>query len=217
MNDGSYFYGSSFLESFMLRYVLGLSAAAMLSASVPSTACTNCAYAFATVAARHITLATTSVLMPAGEFKKPKANTKKYDGKALGALWVNPKQWVPATEKQGEHSDFELEHETGNAQVIVMSSKDFYPFDLFMKGFMDGMKEVAPDIEQVSSEDRTVNGAKLKFIRLKCTMNSMPITYFGYIYSGARGSVQVLVTLPSEIADELYPDIENALNGLTVK
>ena len=75
---------------------------------------------------------------------------------------------------------------------------------------------VAPDLKVTKTEYRFVNDLQVLHMQMEGTIQGMQFVYYGYYYSNAGGTVQLITYTSKNLFDTYKPVSEDFLNGLIV-
>lgn len=160
------------------------------------------------------------------EKKEIPTNTKKYDkpdgasfllksNKAKVGFWIDSKKWTFKKAENNKDAEYELQFKKGDLYAMIISEKVEIQLESLRDIAVDNGKSVAPDLEVVKEEYRTVNGQKVLCIKMNGSMQGIKIAYFGYYYSNSEGTVQFVTYTSQNLANEYEEVAENLLNGIT--
>lgn len=131
-------------------------------------------------------------------------------------VWINPKKWSFSKSKEGDVSEYEFEYKGDDLYAMLITEKIGIPLENMPAIALGNAKEAAPDARIVKKEYRTVNGNKVLMLRMDGTTQGIEFSYYGYYYSGDKGTVQFITYTAKSMLESLIPEIEALLNGLDV-
>lgn len=130
-------------------------------------------------------------------------------------LWIDSKKWGE-TESINPSAEFTLIHSSGDAYAMVIVERITMPLTKLKEIALQNARSVAPDIEIISEEEIVVNGVKMLAMRMEGTVQEIPLTYYGYYWTGKAGSLQVLTYTGQDLFEEFEADFADLLNGTIV-
>ncbi len=149
-------------------------------------------------------------------YTKPVSATKVLKSKDGGyEVWYDPEKWAPHP-PENKSVEFELGHATGNAGAMAIGERGEMPIEALKSVALKNAKETTPDAAIVSDKDITVNGTRVKAIRIDGTVENIPFSYYGYYWSGKGGTVQLIAYTGRHLFSGLSQDITDLLSGLVI-
>lgn len=152
--------------------------------------------------------------VPNGFQKSTKATTKLDAKPAKVAIFFDADKW-----QKGESSGdgrLELTHKDGDGYALVVAERAQISLPILRKAALENAQKADPNARIVSEEKRVVNGREVMQLKMKATIEGVPIDYLGYYYTGKEGTVQVLTFTSENLTSEYQQDFEEFLNGLTI-
>lgn len=130
------------------------------------------------------------------------------------AIWLDPKKW--AFEKAGESEAMEYKFRLKNADLygLVITEQIETGLEQLAEIALKNARGVAPDAKVIMQEYRTVNGRKVLAMQLAGTMQGIKFVYYGYYYSDASGSTQLVTYTASNLLSKYKGEAEMFLSGL---
>ncbi|HLP27130.1 MAG TPA: hypothetical protein VK147_00725 [Candidatus Didemnitutus sp.] len=185
--------------------------------AIDAAACVHCAYTASIFGANAIA-GNVFLPAPAGEkIVKSKAATAVYQLKN-STFYMDPQQWTALKDSVPNPAiDYQFEHADGNMRGMLLSFKEFMPMDEFIEGFLNGMKEDAPNAKVVEKRNVTVNGMPMVEIVIELPTPNATIMYYGYIYSGSKGVCVALGMCQRELYTEVKSTLSTFAAGLVVE
>jgi hypothetical protein len=131
-------------------------------------------------------------------------------------VWINPKTWNFA--KGGDQDAFEFQFQKigGDLYAMLISEQIEIPIETLKGIAVENARSAAPDIKVTKEEYRTINGTKVLLLQMTGTIQGLKFTYYGYYYSNANGTVQLLTYTGEKLFKSYFADIELFLNGFVV-
>ena len=117
--------------------------------------------------------------------------------------------------KDGESVDgrYSLSHASGSAFAFIIAEPLVVRLDSLPDIALSHARAEDPDAEIVLREKRVVNGVEVWFLKIMLTAKTIPFTYYGYYFSGAAGTVQIVTCARQNLTNEYQKDFEEFLNG----
>ncbi|MFM9944633.1 MAG: hypothetical protein ACKVQB_05315 [Bacteroidia bacterium] len=131
-------------------------------------------------------------------------------------IWINPKDWSFEKSKDDEASEFQFQRKDEDLYGMLIAEKVEIPIENLKEIALENAKAAAPDIKLVKEEYRMVNGVKIFMMQMSGTVQGMKVTYLGYYYSSAGGTIQLLAYTSQNLFIGYFKDIESFLNGFVV-
>lgn len=131
-------------------------------------------------------------------------------------VWINPKEWVFSKgADNNEDSEYSFQKREDDLYALLLTERTPIPLETLKDIALANAKKVAADARITAEEYRTVNGLKILMLKMSATIQGIAISYMGYYYSNANGTVQFLTYTGDNVAQTFSADIEKFLNGLT--
>jgi hypothetical protein len=128
-------------------------------------------------------------------------------------LFIDPGKWKQTP--SDDPTKISFRHATGEAYGMVVAERLAIPLPRLREIAISNAREAAPDVKVTLEEHRRVNDVDVLAMQMEGTIQGIPFTYYGYYFSGAQGSVQLLTYTGSNLFSEYKPEFEEFLNGLT--
>ncbi len=97
---------------------------------------------------------------------------------------------------------------------MLISEKTQIPVETLKAIALENAKNAAPDVRIIKEEYRTVNGITALMMQMSATIQGIRFIYFGYYYSNANGSIQLISWTGENIFQSSSSELEEFLNGL---
>ncbi len=148
-------------------------------------------------------------------FLKEKKSSFLVRSKKLNiGIWINPKNWKFTKGTENDAYELQFQKKGGDLYGMLISEKMQIPVETLKGIAIENAKGAAPDIKVVKEEYRNVNGIKVLMMQMSGTIQGMKFTYYGYYYSNANGTIQLLTYTGESLFNNYIDDIEVFLNGL---
>jgi len=149
---------------------------------------------------------------------KPAAATETLvSRKKFYTLAYDPTKWKPGKASKNDDAEFFLEHESGDVYGMTIAERLGMTIEALRDLVISNAKNAAPDIKVVSEQHRKVNGADMLIMRMEGTASGIPITYYGYYWTGEAGTLQVVTFTGKNLFAEYEKDMAELLNGVQLK
>jgi hypothetical protein len=130
------------------------------------------------------------------------------------SLEYDPHLWRPtASDADGQ---FTFSHSSGGARALVISEPTAVPLDAVEDVALANAQSVDPQAKVVFRHRSWNNGVAFWFLKIKATVGTIPMAYWGYFYVGEGGTVQVITYAEQSRLAEYEQDFMGFLNGLSV-
>jgi hypothetical protein len=150
------------------------------------------------------------------EFRKDTASTFLVKSSKVNiGVWINPKEWVFSKGPENEDSEYTFQKRDDDLYALLLTEKTPIPLETLKDIALENARKVAADARITSEEYRTVNGVKILMLKMAATIQGIKISYMGYYYSNANGTIQFLTYTSDNLAESFSGEIEKLLNGLT--
>lgn len=150
-------------------------------------------------------------------FTKPATATKEIKGKRANySVWIDPAKWAVMKTPLSEDAELSFSHNNGDAYAIVIAERAIIPTEGLANIVLQNAQSAAPNAKIIKSEDRIVNGKKVKFVAITGTIQEINFVYNYYLYSDSNGTMQVLCFTTDNLFEEYQGDFNDFLNGFVV-
>lgn len=157
-----------------------------------------------------------TVALKSTGYQKSSEATSKLEVKPTPAVfYFNPNKWKQDGAPQAGRTEFT--HANGDGYGIVIAERVQLSDAALRKIALENAKEAAPDAQIVHAEKRVVNGREMTQLRMKATVEGIPVEYLGYYFTGKEGTVQVLTYTTQNLMNEYQLDFEDFLNGFVIE
>jgi len=148
------------------------------------------------------------------KFVKPTTSTFLLKSTRVNiGVWLDPKVWSFKKAAENEEGEYELQLKGGDLYAIMITEKVEIPLETLKGIAVENARSVSPDITIVKEEYRTVNNVKVLMLQMSGTIQGVKFTYFGYYYSNANGTVQLLTYTSQNLFVSYQVNAEALLNG----
>ncbi len=157
--------------------------------------------------------------------QKIETNNKKFekpvDAKFLvkstrnnSAYWINSDKWTFKKAKEGSASEYQFRLKDKDLFGMAITEEIEMPMESLADAALSNARNAASDAKIVMQEYRIVNGKKVIYMQMSCTIKGINFIYNGYYYSNPSGSTQLVVYTAANTAGKYMPEINDFLNGL---
>ncbi|SRR5258706_3190612 len=129
-------------------------------------------------------------------------------------IWIDSKKWTFKKAANNEDAEYELQLKGKDLYGMIITEKIEIPLESLKDIAIENAKSVASDIEVSKQEYRTVNNKKVLFMQMNGTTQGVKFSYYGYYFSNANGTVQLVSYTSQKLMTDLSGDAEEFLNGL---
>ena len=128
-------------------------------------------------------------------------------------LKYDPDQWKPAASR-GD-GQFAFSHASGAAHALVVTEHSAVPLDSVEDVALANAQSLDPHATVVFRNRRWVNGVASWFLKIKATVGTIPMVYWGCFYVFEGATVQVVTYTEKSRLPEYEQAFTDFLNGLT--
>lgn len=132
------------------------------------------------------------------------------------ALRYDPGIWRSGTDPDNPDIEMALRHASGDAFVMVIAENLQIPVDELATAVVENMRTVSPDVRVINQTTMTINGNQFIALQFDATIEGIKLRYYGYVYSGPEGSLQVLGGALESKFDEYKPMLDEVLTGIEI-
>ena len=133
--------------------------------------------------------------------------------KANVGVWINPKDWSFEKSTDNEDAEYAFQRKGEDLYGMMITERTQIPIESLMKIAIENARDVAPDVTVIKTEYRTVNGLKVLMMQMNGSIQGVKFAYYGYYYSNANGTVQLLTYTSQNLFTEYMKKMEELLNG----
>jgi hypothetical protein len=149
------------------------------------------------------------------KFLKDKESTFMVKSNKLNiGIWINPKEWSFTKGSSDDAAEFKFQKKNDDLYAMLISEKTQIPIETLKTIALGNAKNAAPDARIIKEEYRTVNGISSLMLQMSATIQGIKFIYFGYYYSNANGSIQLIAYTGENLFQSSSAEIETFLNGL---
>ena len=134
--------------------------------------------------------------------------------KSNTGIWINTKKWSFKKGVSNEDAEYEFELKDKDLYGMMITERIEIPLEALKKAALENAKTAAPDIKIIKQEYRNVNDKKILMLQMNGTADGIKFSYFGYYFSNAKGTVQLVTYTSQGLFNEMMNEAEELLNGL---
>lgn len=149
------------------------------------------------------------------KFSRNKKSTFLLKSKTFNVgFWLDPKKWSFQKGTDNPDAEYEIKLKDGDLYGVIITEKLEIPLPTMKNIALQNSKAIAPDMQIISEEYRTVNNLKVLQLHMKGSMQGIRVSYYSYYFSNENGTVQFVTFTAQNLFDEYKNDIDELLNGL---
>ena len=150
-----------------------------------------------------------------GEHFRPADSTAFVESKkGFVKLWYNPNKWKVKATRSNASSEFEFEHEKGDAYAIVIIERMSMTSDALRGVVVTNWQSADKNAKVVLEEQRSVNGIRVLVLQAEVTASGIPFKFYGYYWSDKPGTFQIALYTSENLFDEFVDDFTDFLDGV---
>ncbi|MGC4038946.1 MAG: hypothetical protein QM764_23510 [Chitinophagaceae bacterium] len=150
-------------------------------------------------------------------FKKPVSSSFLLKSTKVNVgIWLDAKKWSFQKSTNNDAAEYELQLKGKDLYGMLISEKIEVPIETLKTIALNNARQVAPDVEVVKEEYRTVNNKKVLMLQMNGTTQGIKFSYYGYYYSSSKGTIQFLTYTAQNLLSSYKSDMEDLLNGFVV-
>lgn len=152
-------------------------------------------------------------------FTKNKDATFNLKSKILPdvVISINPKKWSFKKEESEAEAEFTFQLKDKDAYGMIITERIEIPLESLKEIALDNARKTAPDIRVVMEEYRNVNDRKILCMQMDGTTQGVKFSYYGYYFSYDGGTIQFLTYTSQSLLKEYKAEMEDFLNGFSIK
>jgi hypothetical protein len=149
--------------------------------------------------------------------KNKKAEFLLKSGTLNIGIYIDKKTWrysKPQQSEDGEYNFTKLKDQT--IAAFLVTEKTEIPLESLAEVALINAQKTDPQATVIKKEYRTVNGTKILFQQINCTIADVKFVFLGYYYCSEKGAVQLVTSTSEKQFDEVKTNMEDFLNGFVV-
>lgn len=152
-------------------------------------------------------------------FKKPISSNFLLKSKRNNtAFALNTKEWSFIKSKEDDTAiEYSINLKTGDLYAMAITERIEIELEQLVEIAFGNAKEAAPDAKVIKKEYRIVNDKKVIYMEITGTMQGIKFQYLGYYFSDSTGSTQFVVYTSENLVGKFKTEINNLLNGFSVR
>lgn len=127
---------------------------------------------------------------------------------------LDPKTWTFARAETNEDAEYEFKLKDGDVYGMLITEKIEIPLNSLRDIALENGQQVAPNLQIIEEDRRTVNGLELLYMKMEGSFNGIDIAYIGYYYSNEQGTTQFVSYTGQSLISAYEDQIFELLNGL---
>ncbi len=132
------------------------------------------------------------------------------------SLSYDPAEWTFTKSTDGSASEYDFENSNGSVFGQVIAEELELDMDTLEETVLANAQAADPKAEITSSTDKMVNGKNVRVLEMKATIEGLNFVYYGYYYTGAEGTLQVMTWTTSNLSDKYRADADVVLGTLKI-
>jgi len=129
------------------------------------------------------------------------------------SLKYNPDRWKPSA--PDSHGQLVLVHASGEAHALIIAEPVGVPHASVDDIALANAQSVDPAAAIVYRQQRRVNGAVVRFLKIEAEVNAVPMVYWGLYYGGEYGTVQIVTYAAKNGFPQYEKEFTDLLEGFT--
>ena len=130
------------------------------------------------------------------------------------AYWINSSKWTFKKAQESAAAEYQFHLKGKDLFGMAITEEIEMPMESLADAALSNARNVASDAKIIMQEYRIVNGKKLIYMQIGCTIKGINFIYNGYYYSNPAGSTQLVVYTAANTASKYMTEISDFLNGL---
>lgn len=126
-------------------------------------------------------------------------------------FWFDPKLWYQI-DSTGAH-EFSFAHINNEAGCVIIPERIQMTQDALRKAIISNIKEQDPNARMVQHSKAFVNGLSGEVVEQNATLDGIFVTYYTFLWSGSKGTIQVACWTGSNLTDEYLPIFTDFFGG----
>lgn len=130
-------------------------------------------------------------------------------------VFINPTKWTFSGHKENEKNpEYRFSLKSGEGYVMMLTEKTEIDLESLRKIALSNAQKASLDVKETKAEFRIVNNKKMLCLKFEGTIQGIKFVYFGYYYSNADGTVQLVSYSSQQYFDSVQKELEFFLNGM---
>lgn len=150
------------------------------------------------------------------KFSRPAGSSFLVKSKVFNVgIYINPSKWTFTQRRDNEKNpEFRFAMKTADAYAMTVTESTTIDLNNIRDIALLNAQKVSLDVKETFAEYRMVNDIKVLCLQFKGTIKGIKFVYYGYYYSNANGTIQMIGYTSQQKFESLKSEIENFLNGL---
>ncbi len=130
-------------------------------------------------------------------------------------VFIDPAKWTFSPHKDNEVGiEYRFELKSAEGYAMILTEKTPIDLENMRQIALLNAQKAAYDAKIIKAEYRMVNKLKVLCMEMRGTIKGIKFVYFGYYYSNASGTTQLISFSSQELFEKSKDDLEKLLNGL---
>lgn len=145
--------------------------------------------------------------------------TQEIKGKIIPyCLWIDPQKWNLLEQNLNPIAEYSLSLKNGEVFAMVLPEKEQVPLNMVPDIIIQGAEaNGVKNAKIVEKEMRNVNGTEVLHLKWTGEIQDMKFIYVYDIYSGDRGTVQLVAYTLQDLYNKYSDEIDKFLNGFCLQ
>jgi hypothetical protein len=152
------------------------------------------------------------------DYVKPK--TAKYYEKSktkIYEVWTDYRKWQGSYNNKKGGPEFIFTHSSEDIQAVSSVDRMTRSNEDIVDTIMSGVKNEISKPKLILSDKRMVNGKVIQCLEIEGMTRGIPVTYFGYFWSGNAGTVELVCVTEQSVFKKNKDDIIELFSGLVIR
>lgn len=130
------------------------------------------------------------------------------------SVWIDNSKWKQT--KSSKTGELTFSNTDGVSHAELMSQKIPLSTEVLKTATIANFRAVDPDAKVITQQNVKVNGKDLVMMELDFSVNHMPYRFFGYLFGGKSGSIQLMAFTFRDLYQEKLSQLREFANGLQI-
>lgn len=128
-------------------------------------------------------------------------------------IWMNPEKWNVEKSESGEAVEMTFKRKNEDLYGMIITERMEIPLESMKEIAVTNARNAASDLSVMEQEYRMVNGLRVLMLQMTGTIQGIKFIYYGYYYSNANGTTQLLTYTSDNLFQAYKSEMEVFLNG----
>lgn len=125
-------------------------------------------------------------------------------------------KWTVEESEEDDGTEYSFTHVDGDVYGKIIPERIEMDIEALIDTALENLRALSSDAKVVSSEEKKVNGTKMRALKMDGTLAGIVFEYYGYYYAGDAGSIQFVVYSGKNLSEDYKDDIQELLDGFEV-